>query len=260
LHVTSVLYRTVYHTFQNGAERSSFFDWWNGVRKKEKNQVLNDVRVPCKDSSVYYGNKERMFRTMEIKEYFDMDPIMYYMNTCTALTNTHTGFVCTGLLATFTCTCRYRYKFQAVWWWMYVCMENFVLYGTRTALTDTNTLCLHAVTGNFYVYVYIQIRVVSCTMTNVTERRILNCGTENISRNEHTDFKWIRVRHLPVYWTMEAKECFKFWKQKNIFFLQLGNEIGVRRNERNSSGGKVDFWSLKRRSKGEKHADLTLVG
>jgi len=43
-----------------------------------------------------------MFRTMEIKEYFDMDPIMYYMNTCTALTDTdtltnrarHTDFPC----------------------------------------------------------------------------------------------------------------------------------------------------------------------
>jgi hypothetical protein len=52
---------------------------------------------------------------------------------------------------------------------MYVCMENFVLYGTRTALTDTNTLCLHAVTGNFYVYVYIQIRVLGRMMMNVTE-------------------------------------------------------------------------------------------
>ena len=144
-------------------------------------------------------------------------------------------------------------------------MMNVCMYGKLCTIrhaygTDRHTLCLHAVTGNFYVYVYIHIRVVSCTMTNVTERRILNCGTENISRNEHTDFKWIRVRHLPVYWTMETKECFKFWKQKNIFFLQLGNEIGVRRNERNSSGGKVDFWLLKRRSKGEKHVDLTLVG
>ena len=39
---------------------------------------------------------------METKEYFDLDPIMYYINTCTALTDTHTGFVCTGLPATFT--------------------------------------------------------------------------------------------------------------------------------------------------------------
>jgi hypothetical protein len=30
----------------------------------------------------------------------------------------------------------------------------------------------------------------------------------------------------------------KPWKQKNIFFLQWGNEIGDRKNERNSSGGK----------------------
>jgi hypothetical protein len=42
---------------------------------------------------------------METKEYFDLDPIMYYINTCTALTDTPTGFVCTAPLATFTCTC-----------------------------------------------------------------------------------------------------------------------------------------------------------
>jgi hypothetical protein len=41
--------------------------------------------VPCKDSPVYYGSKERMFQTMETKEYFDLDLIMYYINTCTAL-------------------------------------------------------------------------------------------------------------------------------------------------------------------------------
>jgi hypothetical protein len=56
------------------------------------------------------GNK-RIFRILETKEYFDLDPIMYYMNTCTALTDTHTGLVCKGLPATFTCTCRYRYAF-----------------------------------------------------------------------------------------------------------------------------------------------------
>jgi len=31
--------------------------------------------------------------------------ILYYMNTYTAFTDTHTGLVCTGLPATFTCTC-----------------------------------------------------------------------------------------------------------------------------------------------------------
>jgi hypothetical protein len=33
------------------------------------------------------------------------------MNTRTALIDTHTGLVCKGLPATFTCTCIYRYTF-----------------------------------------------------------------------------------------------------------------------------------------------------
>ncbi len=53
-----------------------------------------------------------MFRTMETKEYFDLDPIMYYINTCTALTDATTVLVCKGLPATFTCTCIYRYAFR----------------------------------------------------------------------------------------------------------------------------------------------------
>ena len=40
------------------------------------------------------------------------------------------------------------------------------------------------------------------------------------------------LRVSAVYGTMETKECFKFWKQKNIFFLQLGNEIGELKERR----------------------------
>ena len=34
-----------------------------------------------------------------------------YVGTRTALIDTHTGLVCKGLPATFTCTCIYRYTF-----------------------------------------------------------------------------------------------------------------------------------------------------
>ncbi len=47
---------------------------------------------------------------METKEYFNLDPIMYYINTCMALTDIHTGLVCKGLPATFTCTCITRFR------------------------------------------------------------------------------------------------------------------------------------------------------
>ena len=60
--------------------------------------------------------------------------------------------------------------------------------------------------GNFYVYVYIQIRVLGRMMMNVTEFLFVRI---------EPDTQILRVS--AVYRTMETKECFEFWKQKNIF-------------------------------------------
>jgi hypothetical protein len=60
--------------------------------------------------------------------------------------------------------------------------------------------------GNFYVYVYIQIRVLGRMMMNVTEFLFVRI---------EPDTQILRVS--AVYRTMETKECFEFWNQKNIF-------------------------------------------
>ena len=88
---------------------------------------------------------------------------------------------------------------------MYVCKTLYYM-NTRTALTDTNTLCLHTATGSFYVYVQIQIRVLGRMMMNVTELLL-----------ERTEPDTQIFRVSAVYRTMGTKECFEFWKQKNIF-------------------------------------------
>jgi hypothetical protein len=53
---------------------------------------------------------------------------------------------------------------------MYVVMENFVLYeDVYGTYRHTNRSCLQRAAGDFYVYVYIQIRALGRMMMNVTE-------------------------------------------------------------------------------------------
>jgi len=85
---------------------------------------------------------------------------------------------------------------------MYVCMENFVLYeymyGT---LRHTHRSWLQRAAGDFYVYVYIQIRVVGRTMMNVCMKNFVHgtrmalTDTNTLTGNFYV-YMWIQIRVL----------------------------------------------------------------